>query len=279
MKSNPPLSTDSHQEDRRQRKIKLLIPVLGVIAFHAIPISGLLLIGCKRDAQQVATTLETERNDEIPMLDTGELYQGLETESPHLAVQPETTMPSQSWQEQSFEPTMTPEILPEESRQNETLPMLPETALPMVPENPPVRNVRNENDRNDRNENDPRRGNVSESADYQIQRGDRLYSLARRFGIPLDDLMSANPGIDPRRLRVGQSIRIPKSIPKSTPSTRSRTNGKTYLVKRGDTLTRIARQNGVSIRALKRANSLTSDRILVGQRLRIPVAEMASATR
>jgi LysM repeat protein len=43
-----------------------------------------------------------------------------------------------------------------------------------------------------------------------------------------------------------------------------------YVVKRGDTLSAIARQNGSSISSISSANSLSSDRILPGQVLRIP---------
>ncbi len=46
----------------------------------------------------------------------------------------------------------------------------------------------------------------------------------------------------------------------------------TYLVKSGDTLTRIAKAYGVSIGALRSANDLASDKITVGARLKIPTA-------
>ena len=48
--------------------------------------------------------------------------------------------------------------------------------------------------------------------------------------------------------------------------------GPEYVVKRGDTLSHIARQHGVTVAALKSHNQLRSDRIQVGQRLRVPGA-------
>ena len=45
-----------------------------------------------------------------------------------------------------------------------------------------------------------------------------------------------------------------------------------YLVKPGDNLTRIARTHGTTVKALKAANSLDNDRIVVGSRLKIPTA-------
>jgi len=45
-----------------------------------------------------------------------------------------------------------------------------------------------------------------------------------------------------------------------------------YVVKAGDNLTRIARLHGTTVKALKAANSLKSDQIVVGTRLKIPTA-------
>jgi LysM repeat protein len=45
-----------------------------------------------------------------------------------------------------------------------------------------------------------------------------------------------------------------------------------YVVKSGDTLTRIARVHGTTIKALKAANNLSNDRIVVGAKLKIPEA-------
>jgi len=43
-----------------------------------------------------------------------------------------------------------------------------------------------------------------------------------------------------------------------------------YVVKSGDTLTRIAKAHGTTVEALKAVNRLQSDRIVVGTRLKIP---------
>ena len=45
-----------------------------------------------------------------------------------------------------------------------------------------------------------------------------------------------------------------------------------YEVKSGDTLTRIARSHGLTVKAVKAANGLVNDRIGVGARLKLPVA-------
>jgi Tfp pilus assembly protein FimV len=43
---------------------------------------------------------------------------------------------------------------------------------------------------------------------YSVRSGDTLGTIAERFGTTVDQLIVLNPGIDPRALRVGQSIRV-----------------------------------------------------------------------
>jgi len=43
---------------------------------------------------------------------------------------------------------------------------------------------------------------------YSVRGGDTLGTIAERFGTTVDKLLVLNPGIDPRALRVGQSIRV-----------------------------------------------------------------------
>ena len=44
---------------------------------------------------------------------------------------------------------------------------------------------------------------------HTIQPGETLYSLSRRYQVPVDDLASANDIIDPTRLQVGDQIFVP----------------------------------------------------------------------
>jgi g-D-glutamyl-meso-diaminopimelate peptidase len=47
---------------------------------------------------------------------------------------------------------------------------------------------------------------------YQIRPGDTLYNISRRFYTTVQAILTANPGIDPVRLRVGQIITVPYGI-------------------------------------------------------------------
>ena len=55
--------------------------------------------------------------------------------------------------------------------------------------------------------NDP--GPAAPSKTRVIRSGDTPYSIARNYGVKLASLLSANPGLDPRRLRPGQTLVIP----------------------------------------------------------------------
>ncbi len=60
------------------------------------------------------------------------------------------------------------------------------------------------------------------------------------------------------------------SISKAIGERPAETSAKTYRVKAGDSLEKIARNHKTNITALKNLNSLKSDKIVVGQELRIP---------
>jgi LysM repeat protein len=44
---------------------------------------------------------------------------------------------------------------------------------------------------------------------YVAQSRDTMASISRKFNVKLDSLIVANPGIDARKLRVGQTVKIP----------------------------------------------------------------------
>lgn len=63
---------------------------------------------------------------------------------------------------------------------------------------------------------------------------------------------------------------IAKTSSKSSKKSTAKRKSTTYVVKKGDTLGAIARRNGSSVSAIKRANGLKSDLIRINQKLVIP---------
>lgn len=104
---------------------------------------------------------------------------------------------------------------------------------------------------------------------YIVQYGDTLNSIARRFGVTVEDLMRANGLRNPNFIYVGQALTIPgggggggTGGPGCTTS---------HTVRFGETASQIAQRYGISLQELARANNLTnSNRIFVGQVLCIP---------
>ena len=80
-------------------------------------------------------------------------------------------------------------------------------------------------------------------------------------------IINANPGIDPNRLQIGQTICIPRPV---TP-TPSCPNGFYYAIRPGDTFFGISQQFGVSVEAIIRANpGVDPNRLQVGQLICVP---------
>ena len=53
-------------------------------------------------------------------------------------------------------------------------------------------------------------GTVDANGNYVVAKGDSLSSIARKFATKVDSLEAENPGLDPKSLKVGQKIKIPK---------------------------------------------------------------------
>ncbi|MGI6097074.1 MAG: SafA/ExsA family spore coat assembly protein [Dethiobacteria bacterium] len=104
---------------------------------------------------------------------------------------------------------------------------------------------------------------------YIVQKGDTLFKIAKRFGVPLDALIAANPQLkDPNLIFPGDRIIIPTNgiEPPKPP------HGRVYIVQKGDTLFKIAKRFGVSLDALIAANSQIKNpnRIFPGDKVFIP---------
>lgn len=123
---------------------------------------------------------------------------------------------------------------------------------------------------------------------HRVRRGDTLSQIAAEYGVSLAALMRVN-GLSSRDLiRVGQMISLPQTAgtaaaavavlaatePPAAPAAQLASGSPdTYVVRRGDSVARIASRLGVAIEDLLAANSI-GDRNLIypGQTLRLPGA-------
>ncbi len=111
-----------------------------------------------------------------------------------------------------------------------------------------------------------------------VERGDTISRIARRYGVSARALASANGIRNPRALPVGRRLRIPGAVEAAIVADSASRRppakaavAKTYTVRRGDTLSSIARRHGTSVRQLLAANNIErADRIRAGQKLRVP---------
>ena len=46
---------------------------------------------------------------------------------------------------------------------------------------------------------------------YTVKAGDTLFSIAQSHGTTLEKLQAANPGVDPKKLQVGQVLKLPNT--------------------------------------------------------------------
>ncbi len=117
--------------------------------------------------------------------------------------------------------------------------------------------------------------------DYVIAAGDNFSALSKKFGVPVKAILDANPGVDPTKLKIGQKVHIPAataSTPAVTGAAPVAANGEQiYTVKSGDTLGAIAKNYGTTVKALRSLNSLKTDNIKVGQKLKIPAKASSPA--
>jgi L,D-transpeptidase ErfK/SrfK len=84
---------------------------------------------------------------------------------------------------------------------------------------------------------------------YKIVSGDTLASIAGRFGTTVETLLTANPGVIPERLFIGQVICVAQEKPVQTCP-----NLNSYVIRRGDTLAVIANAFNITLQALMNAN-------------------------
>ncbi len=126
------------------------------------------------------------------------------------------------------------------------------------------------------------------TTEYVVRSGDSLGRIAKDYGVTVAELTALNRLANPNKLRAGQKILLPgehtikppapkrvASKPKPAavaPVSESGSGVKVYVVQSGDSLSKIAKRHGVTIAALKQANNLSGDKLMIDQKLTIPSA-------
>ena len=108
---------------------------------------------------------------------------------------------------------------------------------------------------------------------YTIRAGDTIYNLGRKFNVPVQDIINANPGIDPDNLQIGQVICIPDAAPPMPPMPPMPPcpNGFYYIINPGDTLFSISQKFNVPVQNIMNANpGIDPNNLQIGQIICIP---------
>lgn len=95
---------------------------------------------------------------------------------------------------------------------------------------------------------------------YKVEKGDTLYSISRRFNIPINRLIEIN-NLTSDILSIGQILYLQEN---------NNNEYDTYTVVKGDSLWGISRKFNIRVNELIDLNNLTSNTITIGQTLLVP---------
>ncbi|AOZ87849.1 peptidoglycan endopeptidase [Bacillus xiamenensis] len=124
----------------------------------------------------------------------------------------------------------------------------------------------------------------------KVQKGDSLSVLAKRYKTTVSKIKSDNK-LKSDMIYVGQTLKINGTSSKTTTNTTTKVKAAsattTHTVVKGDTLSKIGKKYGMTVKELKSVNKLKTDLIKIGQKLKVkqtskvntaPVKEKTVAT-
>jgi membrane-bound lytic murein transglycosylase D len=126
----------------------------------------------------------------------------------------------------------------------------------------------------------PERERKTKVAKYKVKQGDTVASISKKFGVSSKSLMAANGMKSESQLTTGRVLKIPVKAKEKGTAVASGKKGKSkkaaaepavlkYTVKKGDTLTQIARRYGTTPSEIQKMNHLQSTQLRSGQVLRV----------
>jgi len=242
-------------------KSSFFFKVVMILAVHVVLIGGMLLQGCKDTNKDNAnasnppadTTVSSADTSNLPPVTNGGMSNAV------------TAMPSNPG---PVAPSIPMQPGPQSNAAMQPVPpMLPPPAV-VTPTPTPT-------------------PGPTDTKEYVIASGDTLGKLAHRNGVSLKAIIEANPGINPKKLKVGQKVEIPAgtgavastgAAGAATPDMGGDTGDTgSYTVKSGDTLSKIAKANHTTYKKLMALNDLKTTSIKVGQKLKVPSRAAAPA--
>ena len=239
---NPLIPQGSLLEQQAKSKPHLRI-ALFIVAVHVVFLGLLLMQGCKRETDDLEMAGEST-NDFPSGLPSRPSFPTNSLEELDLPVEREPVV-TQETNEGAFD------------RFGNLPPTLPATNLGTVTPPPPEMATT------------PEPQLVTRQ--HAVVAGDTFFTFARRYGVTSAAIAGANPNVDPLRLRLGQKLIIPPPAAAAPAPTASLPPGvELYEVRSGDTLTRIARTRGTTAAAIRELNGKTTDRIYIGEKLKLP---------
>ncbi len=121
--------------------------------------------------------------------------------------------------------------------------------------------------------------------EYQVAANDTCGSIAYVYGVSVNSIIQLNKLSAECVLSVGQTLKIPQPTPTPSPQPTNTLNPTEqamqdcqqveYIVKENDTLGKIAANYAVSPESIQKYSGMTSDIVMLGQKLVIPLCEQS----
>jgi len=115
----------------------------------------------------------------------------------------------------------------------------------------------------------------------KVQKGDSLSVLAKRYKTTVSKIKSDNK-LKSNVIYVGQTLKVNgtslKKASKTTTKVKAASSTATYKVVKGDTLSKIGKKYGMTVKQLKSLNKLKSDVIKIGQKLKVKKTSKVKTT-
>lgn len=108
------------------------------------------------------------------------------------------------------------------------------------------------------------------SASHTVKKGETLYGIAKKYGVSVDRIIALNPSARDG-IKVGDILSISSEDNNQSQPVMETKNSRSHTIAQGETLYRIAKNNGITVEQLLAANpSLDSNNYEIGTVITIP---------